>query len=308
MIFVHIPVLFNETIDSLNIKEDGIYIDGTAGGAGHSKAIAEKITTGRLLSIDQDPDAVKVASERLLPFSHAKVVRGNFSDMTKIAHENDIIKVDGILLDIGVSSYQLDNESRGFSYHSDAPLDMRMSQTGMSAEDVVNDYTWQELARIISQYGEDKNAVRIAKSIVNAREEKRIETTVELAEIIKDGLPYAVKRKEGHPARKAFQAIRIEVNGELEKLKLALTDAFELLNVGGRLSVITFHSLEDRIVKDQMKNWCIGCTCPKDFPVCICGKTPKGKIIYKKGLTASEEELERNPRARSARLRVIEKL
>ena len=233
---------------------------------------------------------------------------GNFCDMAKIALEHGIVNVDGVLLDIGVSSYQLDTAERGFSYHADAPLDMRMSQSGTSAADLVNTLSWQELAEIISRYGEDKSAVRIAKGIVKAREEKPIETTLELAEIIRESVPAAVRRAEGHPARRTFQALRIAVNGELDALKKGLAAAFGLLKSGGRLSVITFHSLEDRIVKQQMNKWCEGCTCPKDFPVCVCGNKPKGKLIYKKGLAPSEEELRENPRARSARLRVIEKL
>lgn len=233
---------------------------------------------------------------------------GNFCDMDKIALEHGIVNVDGVLLDIGVSSYQLDTAERGFSYHADAPLDMRMSQSGTSAADLVNTLSWQELAEIISRYGEDKSAVRIAKGIVKAREEKPIETTLELAEIIRESVPAAVRRAEGHPARRTFQALRIAVNGELDALKKGLAAAFGLLKSGGRLSVITFHSLEDRIVKQQMNKWCEGCTCPKDFPVCVCGNKPKGKLIYKKGLAPSEEELRKNPRARSARLRVIEKL
>jgi len=233
---------------------------------------------------------------------------GNFCDMDKIALEHGIVNVDGVLLDIGVSSYQLDTAERGFSYHADAPLDMRMSQSGTSAADLVNTLSWQELAEIISRYGEDKSAVRIAKGIVKAREEKPIETTLELAEIIRESVPAAVRRAEGHPARRTFQALRIAVNGELDALKKGLAAAFGLLKPGGRLSVITFHSLEDRIVKQQMNKWCEGCTCPKDFPVCVCGNKPKGKLIYKKGLAPSEEELRENPRARSARLRVIEKL
>ena len=246
--------------------------------------------------------------ERLGKYPGSVVAMGNFCDMDKIALEHGIVNVDGVLLDIGVSSYQLDTAERGFSYHADAPLDMRMSQSGTSAADLVNTLSWQELAEIISRYGEDKSAVRIAKGIVKAREEKPIETTLELAEIIRESVPAAVRRAEGHPARRTFQALRIAVNGELDALKKGLTAAFGLLKPGGRLSVITFHSLEDRIVKQQMNKWCEGCTCPKDFPVCVCGNKPKGKLIYKKGLAPSEEELRENPRARSARLRVIEKL
>lgn len=261
-----------------------------------------------MLSIDRDPDAIAVVKERFGKYPGSVVAMGNFCDMDKIALEHGIVNVDGVLLDIGVSSYQLDTAERGFSYHADAPLDMRMSQSGTSAADLVNTLSWQELAEIISRYGEDKSAVRIAKGIVKAREEKPIETTLELAEIIRESVPAAVRRAEGHPARRTFQALRIAVNGELDALKKGLAAAFGLLKSAGRLSVITFHSLEDRIVKQQMNKWCEGCTCPKDFPVCVCGNKPKGKLIYKKGLAPSEEELRENPRARSARLRVIEKL
>lgn len=307
MEFSHIPVLLQPCLDGLNIDPAGIYLDGTAGGAGHSREIAKRLTTGRLISLDQDPDAVAVATERLkgLP---AQVVQVNFREAARVLAELGIPAVNGALLDLGVSSHQLDDAARGFSYHADAPLDMRMSQSGTSAADLVNTLSWQELAEIISRYGEDKSAVRIAKGIVKAREEKPIETTLELAEIIRESVPAAVRRAEGHPARRTFQALRIAVNGELDALKKGLTAAFGLLKSGGRLSVITFHSLEDRIVKQQMNKWCEGCTCPKDFPVCVCGNKPKGKLIYKKGLAPSEEELRENPRARSARLRVIEKL
>jgi len=308
MEFKHIPVLFNETIESLDIKPEGIYVDGTAGGGGHSEAILKNLTTGKLVSIDQDPDAIAVVTERLGKYPGSIIAKGNFASMRELCAERGITEVDGVLLDIGVSSYQLDTPERGFSYHNDAPLDMRMSQEGTSAADLVNTLPWQKLAEIISKYGEDKSAVRIAKGIVAAREKKPIETTLELAEIIKASVPASVRRESGHPARKTFQALRIEVNGELDVLREGLESAFEMLKPGGRLSVITFHSLEDRIVKQAMNSWCTGCTCPKDFPVCVCGKTPKGKLIYKKGLAPSEEELKVNPRARSSRLRVIEKL
>ena len=308
MEFKHIPVLFNETIESLDIKPEGIYVDGTAGGGGHSEAILKHLTTGRLVSIDQDPDAIAVVTERLSKYHGSIIAKGNFASMRELCEERGITEVDGVLLDIGVSSYQLDTPERGFSYHYDAPLDMRMSQEGTSAADLVNTLPWQKLAEIISKYGEDKSAVRIAKGIVAARENKPIETTLELAEIIKASVPASVRRESGHPARKTFQALRIEVNGELDVLRVGLESAFEMLKPGGRLSVITFHSLEDRIVKQAMNSWCTGCTCPKDFPVCVCGKTPRGKLIYKKGLAPSEEELKVNPRARSSRLRVIEKL
>ena len=308
MEFEHKPVLFEETIEALNIRPDGIYIDGTAGGGGHSRAIAERLTTGRLLSIDQDPDAIRAAGERLAGFPCAQVCRGNFSQMRTVAAEQGIREADGVLLDIGVSSHQLDTPERGFSYHYDAPLDMRMSQTGTSAKELVNTLSWQELAAIISKYGEDKNAVRIAKGIVQARQEKPVETTLELAEIVKKSVPAAVRREQGHPARRTFQALRIEVNHELDVLSQGLDEAFELLRPGGRLAVITFHSLEDRMVKQRMASWCQGCICPPDFPVCVCGRKPRAELIYKKGLAPSPQELERNPRARSARLRVCRKI
>lgn len=307
MEFNHIPVLFEETIRSLNIKPEGIYVDGTAGGGGHSEAILKRLDGGRLVSIDQDPDAIRVVKERLGKYPGSIVLQGNFSQMRELCESCGIDSVDGVLLDIGVSSYQLDTPERGFSYHYDAPLDMRMSQQGTSAADLVNTLSWQQLAEIFSRYGEEKFAVSIAKGIVRAREEKPVRTTLELAEIIKASVPAAVRREGGHPARKTFQALRIAVNGELDRLREGLEAAFELLRSGGRLSVITFHSLEDRIVKQQMNAWCEGCTCPKDFPVCVCGKKPRGSLVYKKGLAPTEEELEKNPRARSARLRVIEK-
>lgn len=307
MEFNHKPVLFRETIEALNIRPDGLYIDGTMGGGGHSEAIVQRLETGRLLSIDQDPDAIAAGGERLAKYPQSTVVQGNFAQMAELAHEQDIRQADGILLDIGVSSHQLDAPERGFSYHHDAPLDMRMSQSGVSAKDLVNTLPQQELSRIIFRYGEDRSAGRIAAGICKAREQGEIETTLQLAEIIKASVPAAVRRAEGHPARRTFQALRIAVNGELDRLQEGLAAAQELLTPGGRLAVITFHSLEDRIVKQEMARWCQGCTCPPDFPVCVCGKKPKGKLVYKKGLSPSEEELEENPRARSARLRVFEK-
>lgn len=308
MEFQHKPVLFDEAIASLAIQPDGIYIDGTAGGGGHSKAIASRLTTGKLLSIDQDPDAIAVVRERLKGMKCSLVAHANFSEMAQVAKERDLVPVDGVLLDIGVSSYQLDTPDRGFSYHSDAPLDMRMSKQGPSAKDLVNTLSWPELAGIISRYGEDRNAKSIAKGIVHARESGPIETTGQLAEIIKASVPAAVRREQGHPARKTFQALRIEVNGELDALSDGLDAAFSILKPGGRLAVITFHSLEDRIVKQRMASWCQGCTCPPDFPVCVCGKKPRAKLLYKKGLAPTEKELEQNPRSRSARLRVCIKL
>ena len=308
MEFHHKPVLFEETIDSLAIRPEGLYIDGTMGGGGHSEAILQRLTTGRLLSVDQDPDARKAAGERLGKYPQALRVQGNFAQMGEIARENGMDAVDGVLLDIGVSSYQLDTPERGFSYHHDAPLDMRMSQQGPSARDLVNNLGEQELSAIIFQYGEDRSARRIAQGIVRAREQAPIETTAQLAEIIKASVPAAVRRAEGHPARRTFQALRIAVNGELDRLREGLTAGFALLKPGGRLAVITFHSLEDRIVKQQMHEWCQGCICPKDFPVCVCGRKPQGQLLYRKGLAPSEKEVAENPRARSARLRVIEKL
>ncbi|WP_195200332.1 16S rRNA (cytosine(1402)-N(4))-methyltransferase RsmH [Faecalispora jeddahensis] len=309
MSFEHIPVLFQETIDSLNIKPDGIYIDGTAGGGGHSEAIAKRLgAAGTLLAIDQDPDAIEAVKKRLKDYPNVLVRRGNFSQMDSLAEECGITGVDGVLMDIGVSSHQLDTAERGFSYHQDAPLDMRMSQQGTSAADLVNTLTWQELARILSQYGEEKSAVRIAKGIVAAREENPITTTLQLAEVVRQSVPAAVRREPGHPARKTFQALRIQVNGELDRLSEGLNAAFSLLKPGGRLAVITFHSLEDRIVKRRMAEWCQGCICPPDFPVCVCGRTPKAELLYKRGLSPSEEELKENPRSRSSRLRVCTKL
>ncbi len=306
--FVHKPVLFTETIDSLAIRPEGTYIDGTAGGGGHSEAILQHLNGGRLLSIDQDPDAIAACTARLSSYPGWMIRRGNFSNMDKLAASCGITQVDGVLLDIGVSSYQLDTPERGFSYHTDAPLDMRMSQEGPTAADLVNTLSWQQLADIIRRYGEDKSAARIAKAIVEAREQEPIQTTLQLADIIRNAVPAAVRRAEGHPARKTFQALRIAVNGELDRLSEGLEAAFSLLKTGGRLAVITFHSLEDRIVKQKMNEWCTGCTCPPDFPVCVCGKKPRAELVYKKGLAPTEQEIQENPRARSARLRVCTKL
>lgn len=302
MEFVHKSVLFDEAVDALNLDNTKIIADGTAGGGGHSSAIAKK--AGRLISIDRDPDAIKVLNERLGDMKNVTIVQDNFSNIKDIIHRLGIEKIDGMLLDLGVSSFQLDTAERGFSFHKDAPLDMRMSKSGLSARDVVNTYGEKELADVIYRYGEEKFSRKIAANIVKARELKPIETTFELVDIIKSSLPHKAMR-DGHPARKTFQAIRIEVNGELDVLKKALTDAFDCLNPGGRLAVITFHSLEDRIVKEQFNQWCRGCTCPKDFPVCVCGNKPKGKAF--KPQAPTEKELEDNPRARSSRLRVFEK-
>ncbi len=303
MEFNHISVLLNETIDSLNIKPDGIYVDGTAGGAGHSSEIAKRLKNGRLIALDQDPDAIKVATERLKPYN-ATVIQSNFSDMDKVLKDLNINKVDGILLDLGVSSYQLDTAERGFSYHKESALDMRMSKSGISAEDIVNDFSETELSDIFWRFGEEKFSRKIASKIVSEREKGRITTTTQLAEIIANAYP-ASARRDGHPARKCFQAIRIAVNAELDRLNEALDKAFDLLNKDGVLSIITFHSLEDRMVKLRFKEYCTGCTCPSDFPVCVCGKTPKGHLLTRKPIEPSTRELESNPRSRSAKLRVI---
>ena len=307
MEFSHVSVLLYEAVDGLNIRPDGIYIDGTAGGGGHSAEILSRLTSGRLYSIDQDPDAIATVTERFKDDDRSTILQGNFGDMKALLNDVGVYAVDGVLLDIGVSSHQLDDGSRGFSYHEDAPLDMRMSQSGETAADLVNTLDVGELSRIISLYGEEKYAFSIAKGIVRAREIKPIETTLELAEIVKENVPQKVRR-DGHPARKTFQALRIAVNHELDVLESGLQGAFELLSKSGRLSVITFHSLEDRIVKQFMRDKAQGCTCPKDFPVCVCGNKPKVKIITRKPILPSDEELERNPRARSAKLRVCEKL
>ena len=303
MEFKHISVLLNETIESLNINPNGIYLDGTVGGAGHSREIAKRLTGGQLICLDRDPDAVKVATERLngLP---ARVVQSNYSQMDTVLKELNIPGVDGILLDLGVSSYQLDTAERGFSYHKDANLDMRMSQSGISAEDLVNDFTENELSDIFFRFGEEKYSRKIAAKIVKERKLQRITPPSQLAEIIANAVP-AAARRDGHPARKCFQAIRIAVNGELDHLNNALDKAFDSLNKDGVLAIITFHSLEDRMVKQRFKEYCTGCTCPPDFPVCVCGKTPRGRLLTRKPIEPSQEELNQNPRSRSAKLRVI---
>lgn len=303
MDFIHKPVLFNETIEMLDINPQGIYVDGTAGGGGHSEAILKKLTTGKLISIDQDPDAIEVVSQRLSGYKNSIIVESNFSNIDKVLSDLSIDKVDGVLLDIGVSSYQLDNAERGFSYHNDAALDMRMSKSGISAYDLVNDLTLQELTEIISKYGEEKFAKSIAKAIVKKREVSKINSTLQLAEIIKSAVPESVKREHGHPARKTFQALRIAVNDELTNLTHGIDKSFESLKVGGRLVIITFHSLEDRIVKNKMAEFAKGCVCPSDFPICVCNKKPRAKLINKKPIQASEQELEDNKRSRSAKLR-----
>lgn len=306
MEFSHKSVLLKESIEGLNIKPDGIYADCTAGGGGHSFEIAKRLTDGRLICFDQDKEAIAAAKERLKEFSPIFVNR-NFAEIREALSELGINGLDGILMDLGVSSYQLDNRERGFSYHDDAPLDMRMSGSGESARDVVNEYDEESLVRILQLYGEEKYARSIVKGIVRQRTVSPIETTSQLAEIIRNNVPSKV-RNEKNPCRKTFQAIRIEVNRELEVLEKGLADGFDLLNAGGRMAIITFHSLEDRIVKNAFREYCTGCTCPPEFPVCVCGRTPKAVLVNKKPIAASEEELGDNPRSRSAKLRVLEKI
>ncbi|MBC8559961.1 16S rRNA (cytosine(1402)-N(4))-methyltransferase RsmH [Fumia xinanensis] len=306
MEFSHYPVMLSECMEGLNIREDGIYVDGTAGGGGHSSEIAKRLTTGRLFSLDQDPDAVKAAGERLRPYPQAQVIRTNFKDMTDAILGANVQKVDGVLLDLGVSSYQLDTAERGFSYQKDAPLDMRMSQSGISARDVVNTYSVDELSRILREYGEEKFAYNIAKNIVRHREESPIETTFQLSEIIKASVP-AASRREKNPCKRSFQAIRIAVNSELDVLSGGIDAAFDLLNIGGRLVIITFHSLEDRMVKQKFAELCKGCTCPPEFPICVCHNEPKAKLINRKPILPTREELETNRRSQSAKLRILEK-
>ncbi|MCI6928657.1 MAG: 16S rRNA (cytosine(1402)-N(4))-methyltransferase RsmH [Ruminococcus sp.] len=304
--FKHIPVLFNETIDALNVRPDGIYVDCTAGGGGHCAAVAERLTTGRIIAIDQDPEAVANLQERFKNNGRVTIVHDNFVNISSILENLGIDGVDGIMADLGVSSHQLDTDERGFSFHKDAPLDMRMSMEGMSAADLVNTASQSELQKIIYTYGEEKFAPSIARNIVKAREKKPIETTFELVDIIKASMPMKAKR-DGHPARKTFQALRIEVNGELEKLERALDDMFEALNPSGRIAIITFHSLEDRIVKKKFNKFCEGCICPPEFPVCVCGRKPRGTLPFK-SKAPTENEVGENFRAHSARLRAIEKI
>ena len=308
MEFSHIPVLFEETMEGLGIKPDGIYVDGTAGGGGHSSGILQRISeNGKLYCIDQDPSAIATVTKKFENNKNVTIIQGNFGDMEMLLKERDVEGVDGILLDIGVSSHQLDTPERGFSFHEDAPLDMRMSMQGATAANLVNNLPVNEIAKILSRYGEEKYAMSIAKGIEKARNISPIETTLQLAEIIKNSVPQKVRR-EGHPARKSFQALRIAVNGELDRLEQGLEGAFNMLKSGGRLAVITFHSLEDRIVKQTFAGWAQGCTCPKDFPVCVCHNKPKVKIVNRKPIEASQEELAVNQRSRSAKLRICEKI
>ena len=307
MEFSHQPVLLQKCLDGLAIKPEGTYLDGTAGGAGHSGAIARRLTTGRLISLDQDPDAIAVATERLAGLP-ATVVRANFRNAPDVLRGLGIDGLDGALLDLGVSSHQLDDGERGFSYRMDAPLDMRMSQSGPTAADLVNTAGREKLARILREYGEEPYAWAIAGRIVSARERQPIQTTLQLADIIASALPPAVRRKDKNPSRRSFQALRIAVNGELDALSEGLDGIFEMLNPGGRFAIITFHSLEDRLVKNRFRQWATACTCPPELPVCVCGGKAKGKLITRKPIEAAARELEENRRSRSAKLRVIEKL
>lgn len=308
--FRHVSVLLEECIDALNIKPDGIYVDGTLGGAGHSSRIAAKLTTGRLIGIDRDPVALKAAGERLKPYAdRVTLVHANFCQIKQVLQELNISGVDGILLDLGVSSPQLDDGARGFSYMADAPLDMRMNnEDALTAHTVVNTWSQEELKRILYTYGEERYAPQIAAAICRRREQSPIETTLELVEVIRSAMPAAALREKQHPAKRSFQAIRIAVNDELGAVEQVMCDAVPALNSGGRLAIITFHSLEDRIVKQGMAEAAKGCTCPPNFPVCVCGKKPLVKLISRKPIVSGEEELQINPRARSAKLRVCEKI
>ena len=310
MKFEHVSVLLNEVIENLNIKPDGIYVDGTLGGAGHSYEIAKRLGNGgRLIGIDQDRDAINAATERLAEFGDkVTIVKSNYSEMDIILRDLGIDKVDGILLDIGVSSFQFDNPERGFSYREDAPLDMRMDRNmGLSAYDVINQYDEKDLIRIFRDYGEERFAVPIAKAIVKKRRGGPVETTFELNDIIKDALPAKEKAKPGHPAKKVYQALRIEVNGELDVLENSIDGMIDLLNGGGRLAIITFHSLEDRIVKNLFKKNMDPCICPPEFPVCTCGRKSKGFVVTRKPIVPTEQELLRNRRAKSSKLRIFER-
>ncbi len=307
MEFNHISVLLKETVDALNVHNEGVYIDCTAGGGGHSGEILRRMENGRLIAFDQDPDAILNLKNKFRDESRITIVHSNFENLDSVLDGMGFQKecADGITADLGVSSYQLDNAQRGFSFHKDAPLDMRMSGEGISAKEIVNQFSQQELQKIIFSYGDEKFAPSISKNIVKAREVKPVETTLELAEIISRSVP-AAARRDGHPARKTFQALRIQVNGEIEKLENTIDTMFDRLNPGGRLAIITFHSLEDRTVKSHFRKLSEGCICPPDFPVCVCGRKPRGKVL--KQVVPSKDEIEKNPRSRSAKLRIIEKI
>lgn len=310
MEFKHISVLLNESVDALNIKKDGVYADGTLGGGGHSEKILERLSDkGLLIGIDRDIEAIEAAKERLKNYSNVIYENTNFKNIKEILQKNDIKNIDGAVLDLGVSSYQLDNADRGFSYIASSRLDMRMdTSASLDAYKVVNTYSEEELAKIFFEYGEEKFSRRIAAKIVEERAKKPIETTLELSELVKKCIPQKTVKKGSHPAKRVFQAIRIEVNGELDILEGAINDFFDSLKSGGRLAIISFHSLEDRIVKNTFANLARGCVCPKDFPVCVCGQKPRGKIITKKAVVPTEDEIEFNKRSKSSKLRVIEKI
>ena len=310
MEFKHISVLLNESVDALNIKKDGVYADGTLGGGGHSEKILERLSSkGLLIGIDRDIEAIEAAKERLKNYSNVIYENTNFKNIKEILQKNDIKNIDGAVLDLGVSSYQLDNADRGFSYIASSRLDMRMdTSASLDAYKVVNTYSEEELAKIFFEYGEEKFSRRIAAKIVEERAKKPIETTLELSELVKKCIPQKTVKKGSHPAKRVFQAIRIEVNGELDILEGAINDFFDSLKSGGRLAIISFHSLEDRIVKNTFANLARGCVCPKDFPVCVCGQKPRGKIITKKAVVPTEDEIEFNKRSKSSKLRVIEKI
>ena len=307
MEFSHYSVLLQECLEGLNIDPSGTYVDGTAGGAGHSREIARRLTDGRLFALDQDPDAVAVASERLAPFSQAKVIRTNFREMALVLQQENALPVNGVLLDLGVSSWQLDNPARGFSYREDAPLDMRMSQSGTTAAQLLAESSEAEISRILWEYGEERYARNIARNIVKAREKAPVETTMQLVEIIKSSMP-AAARREKNPCKRTFQALRIAVNSELDALSQGVDAAFDCLAPGGRLVIITFHSLEDRMVKQKFAELAKGCICPPEFPVCVCGRTPAARLINRKPILPSPEELAANHRSASAKLRILEKI
>lgn len=307
MEFAHVSVLLQESLDGLRIRPDGIYVDGTAGGAGHSREIAKRLTTGRLIAFDQDPDAVKTAAERLAPYPQAEVVHDNFCNMASRLEERQALPVDGVLLDLGVSSWQLDNPERGFSYREDAPLDMRMSKEGETAAELLARSSESEIARILWEYGEERYSRQIARKIVEKREKEPVLTTFQLADLIKSAMP-AAARREKNPCKRSFQALRIAVNSELDALSNGIDAAFDCLSEGGRLCIITFHSLEDRMVKQKFLDLARGCVCPPEFPVCVCGRTPAAKVITRKPVLPSEEELKHNRRSASAKLRVLEKI
>lgn len=310
MEFAHVSVLLDESIEALSVKQVGIYVDGTLGGGGHSSRLLTQSSGAKLIGIDRDREALAAAKKRLEEFEgRVSYNHGNYCEVKQILKNNGVEKIDGAILDLGVSSYQLDNGDRGFSYNHNAKLDMRMDQSkGITAYDVVNGYDKADLIRIFRDYGEEKFASQIANKIISFRQTKPVETTFELSELIKDGIPAAMRREGGHPAKRVFQAIRIEVNGELEVLKQSVEDFFDCLKPGGRLAIITFHSLEDRIVKQCFNDFCKGCTCPPDFPICVCGNKPKGKLVFKKPVVAGKPELDKNSRSSCAKLRVIEKL